>query len=88
MNIQEATKLAMKKGFTIYRTSQCNEENECVSKIELIPTNIHGYVAINPHKLIPYKGWIPNAEDLIADDWEVSKLTPKPFIEKMFNSWN
>ncbi|WP_353421830.1 Thoeris anti-defense Tad2 family protein [Staphylococcus delphini] len=85
MNIQEATKLAMEKGFTIYRTSQFDEEKGSVSELELIPTNIYGYVVVHPRRITPYKGWIPNAEDLMADDWEVSKLTPKHFAKNMFN---
>ncbi|MDW8798659.1 DUF2829 domain-containing protein [Staphylococcus xylosus] len=76
MNIQEAIKIAMEKGRTIHRTSEFDKTGDTGENLEIIPTNIYGYVVVKPKNLVLYKGWIPNAEDLIADDWEVVGLNP------------
>lgn len=69
MNIAEATKEALEKGLGITRASwRFNNEVIC-----LIPTNttlccvMYGVCleAKSPR-------WNPSADDLIADDWEVS----------------
>lgn len=76
MNIQEATKLAMENGTSIYRSSEFKRDRAPGENLEIIPTNVYGYVVIKPKKLALYKGWIPNAEDLLADDWIVKGLNP------------
>lgn len=87
MNIQEATKIVMEKGRTIYRTSEFDKTRDTGENLELIPTNIYGYVVVKPKYLALYKGWIPNAEDLIADDWEVVGLNPSS-LDDVIRSMN
>ncbi|MFL9486307.1 hypothetical protein ACJQQZ_02700 [Staphylococcus sp. KUGN1] len=48
MNIQEATKLAMENGKSIYRSSQFDSDIEPGSSVELIPTNTFGYIVTIP----------------------------------------
>ncbi|PTI22615.1 Thoeris anti-defense Tad2 family protein [Staphylococcus warneri] len=71
MNIQEATKLAMENGKSIYRSSQFDSDVEPGSSVELIPTNSFGYIVTIPRKKAFTPLWQPMAEDLLADDWEV-----------------
>lgn len=73
MNIVEATKEALKKGFGI--------TNSSLKKIEcyLLPTNTKecymiipiGYSHVKKRKTAAR--WNPHAADIIADDWEVVK---------------
>lgn len=74
MNIQAATKLAMENGKTIYRLSNFDRNRGSGENLEIIPTNVYGYIVIKPKNLALYKSWIPNAEDILADDWEVKGL--------------
>lgn len=71
MNIQEATKLAMENGKSIYRSSQFEKDAEPGSTVELIPTNSFGYIVTIARKKAFTPMWQPMAEDLLADDWEV-----------------
>lgn len=67
MNIQEATKLAMETGTSIYRSSQFDKG----SQINFIPTNAHGYIIYSYYEKAFTPMWQPMAEDLLADDWKV-----------------
>ena len=72
MNIQEATKLAMEKGQSIYRKDLRNEG----LRGKILPTNdpYHGMLYTIPDKKSYRQRWQPMAEDLLADDWEVVGL--------------
>lgn len=74
MNIQEATKLSMKKGKPIYRSSEFETFRKPGDNLELLPTNSYGYIVVRPRKKDFYPMWQPMAKDLIADDWEVVGL--------------
>ena len=74
MNIQEATKLSMKNGKPIYRSSEFDTFKKPGDNLELLPTNSYGYVVVKPRKKAFYPMWQPMAEDLMADDWEVVGL--------------
>lgn len=74
MNIQEATKLAMKNGKPIYRSSEFDTFKKPGDNLELLPTNSYGYVVVKPRQKAFYPLWQPMAEDLLADDWEVVEL--------------
>ena len=63
MNIQEATKLAMKNGKPIYRSSEFDTFKKPGDNLELLP-----------RQKAFYPLWQPMAEDLLADDWEVVGL--------------
>lgn len=76
MNIQKATKIAMDSGRTIFRTSEFDRNRGPGENLEIIPTNLYGYIVIKPKNNALYKGWIPNAEDMLAEDWEVTGLNP------------
>lgn len=71
MNIQEATKLAMEKGTSIYRSSEFDRYGKPGSTVEFLPTNSHGYILIVPREKAFTPMWNPMAEDLLADDWKV-----------------
>ncbi|MGD3155768.1 MW1434 family type I TA system toxin [Staphylococcus warneri] len=71
MNIQEATKLAMENGKSIYRSSEFEIFRKPGDNLELLPTNSYGYVVVKPRQKAFYPLWQPMAEDLLADDWEV-----------------
>lgn len=75
MNIQEATKLAMESGRTIHRVSEFDKSRESGGNLEILPTNIYGYLVIIPNKKAFYPLWQPMAEDLLASDWEVIGLS-------------
>ena len=69
MNIREAVLLAMKEGKYIYRKS---EKDEGYS-VNILPTNtIDCCLMLSNHTNEVGKRWNPNANDLIADDWEVN----------------
>lgn len=72
MNIQEVTKLAMEKGLTIYRRNW----REDGLRGELLPTNdaYHGMLYTVPEKKTYAQRWQPSADDLTANDWEVTGL--------------
>ena len=74
MNIQEATKLSMKKGKSIYCSSEFETFRKPGDNLELLPTNSYGYIVVKPRKKAFYPMWQPMAEELIADDWEVVGL--------------
>ncbi|MCQ9301293.1 DUF2829 domain-containing protein [Staphylococcus hyicus] len=67
MNIQEAAKLAMKKGVAIRRKNQ--------NVYGVLQTNLVNYQCLIVSKNYKTKGqtagarWQPSADDLIADDW-------------------
>lgn len=64
MNIRDAVLLAKKEGKYIYRKSQKN--------IDILPTNtLDCCLLMNVHVQEVGKRWNPNANDLIAEDWEV-----------------
>lgn len=69
LNIQEATKLAMEKGKSIYRKDLRNEG----LRGEILPTNdaYHGMLYTIPDKKSYKQRWQPSAEDLISDEWDV-----------------
>ena len=46
MNIQEATKLAMERGKSIYRSSEFETFRKPGDNLELLPTNSYGYVVV------------------------------------------
>ncbi|EHL7166296.1 DUF2829 domain-containing protein [Staphylococcus pseudintermedius] len=70
MNIQEATKLAMKKGKSIYRKDLRNKG----LRGEILPTNdlYHGMLYTIPDKKSYKQRWQPLAEDLVSDEWFVT----------------
>lgn len=74
MNIQDATKLAMENGRTIHRISEFDKNRKTGENLEILPTNVYGYLIIIPSKKAFYPLWQPMAEDLLADDWEVIGL--------------
>ena len=74
MNIQEATKIAMKNGKPIHRKSEFDVLRKPGENLELLPTNSYGYVVVKPRQKAFYPMWQPMAEDLIADDWEIIGL--------------
>lgn len=74
MNIQEATKLAMETGTSIYRSSQFDRDAKPGSTVEFIPTNSHGYIVTVPNQKALTPMWQPMAEDVLANDWEVVGL--------------
>ncbi len=68
MNIQEAVKEGMEQKKMIKRKSWKSPER-------LIPTNdpynlMVGYTGSK--KTLPFRGWQPMADDLMANDWEVT----------------
>ena len=50
MNIQEATKLAMERGKSIYRSSEFETFRKPGDNLELLPTNSYGYVVVKPRQ--------------------------------------
>ncbi|UJA41853.1 MW1434 family type I TA system toxin [Staphylococcus epidermidis] len=74
MNIQEATKIAMENGKSIYRKSEFDALRKPGENLELLPTNSYKYIVVKPRKKAFYPMWQPMAEELIADDWEVVGL--------------
>lgn len=70
MNIQEATKLAMKRGKSIYRKDLRNKG----LRGEILPTNdsYHGMLYTIPDKKSYKQSWQPLAEDLVSDEWFVT----------------
>lgn len=66
MNIQEATKKALKTGVTIRRAGWPTIH------ISIKPTNTPDCCLCYRDKKNPRRGWQPVAEDLIADDWIVT----------------
>ena len=69
MNIQEATKLAMKQGKAIYRKDLRNEG----LRGEILPTNdpFHVVIYTIADKKSYKQRWQPMAEDLISNEWFV-----------------
>ncbi|MGY0180618.1 Thoeris anti-defense Tad2 family protein [Lactococcus garvieae] len=65
MNIIEATKKATEDNKAIYRKSQTD--------IQFIPTNSGplAFVVITSDTDKIGKFWNPNAEDILAEDWEI-----------------
>lgn len=74
MNIQEATKIAMENGKSIYRKSEFDALRKPGENLELLPTNSYGYIVVKPRKKAFSPMWQPMAEELISDDWEVVGL--------------
>ncbi|MTV23776.1 Thoeris anti-defense Tad2 family protein, partial [Staphylococcus delphini] len=70
MNIQDATKLALEKGKSIYRKDLRNKG----LRDEILPTNdpYHGMLYTIPNKKSYKQRWEPLAEDLISDEWLVT----------------
>ncbi|HCY8319035.1 TPA: DUF2829 domain-containing protein [Staphylococcus aureus] len=70
MNIQEATKLAIQQGKSIYRKDWRNNG----LRGELLPTNDtrHGMLYSIPDKKSYTQRWEPLAEDLISNEWLVT----------------
>ncbi|HHT7139363.1 TPA: Thoeris anti-defense Tad2 family protein [Bacillus cereus] len=69
MNIQEATKLAIKQNRYISRVHFIK-----TFKVKLKPTNTYDLCktyCLNPGEVEPRRAWSPRADDLIADDWIV-----------------
>lgn len=67
MNIQEAVKKSLESKKMIAR--------ESVSYLAYIPTNdvFHRMMIVDiKNRRLPGKGWQPDANDLIADDWYVT----------------
>ncbi len=67
MNIQEAVKESQSKNKMIARKS--------ISYLAFIPTNdvINRVMIVDiKNRRLPGKGWQPDANDLIADDWYVT----------------
>lgn len=70
MGIAEAVTKAMQEGKYIYRTSDVKEN---MKPLYVIPTNTWDCcIMILDSTDKVGKRWNPNANDLIADDWEVS----------------
>lgn len=79
MNIQKAVKEGMKQKKMIKRKSWKSPER-------LIPTNdpynlIVGYTGSKTR--LPYRGWQPMANDLIADDWYITDESYQNLILSM-----
>lgn len=69
MDIKEATILAMKNGKYMYRKSEKEEGID----VNVLPTNTWDCcILISDSTDIVGKRWNPTANDLMADDWEVS----------------
>lgn len=67
MNIQEAVKESQRQNKMIARKS--------ISYLAFIPTNdvINRVMIVDiKNRRLPGKGWQPDANDLIADDWYVT----------------
>lgn len=69
MDIKEATILAMNKGKYMYRKSEKEEGID----VNVLPTNTWDCcILISDSTDKVGKRWNPTADDLMADDWEVS----------------
>ena len=75
MNIQEATKKALKNNTEMYRKTVKN--TDCGVYALVKPTNSYDacllIVNTNGEKK-SCRNWNPTADDLMADDWEVFKV--------------
>lgn len=69
MNIHEAIEKAMPLGKGIRRQSWRQHDNPTM----IIPTNTSsGFIMDNLESKNPARRWQPKAEDIIADDWEIT----------------
>lgn len=67
MFIHEAAKAAIEKNCFMKRENAWWAEN-----VKLFPTNTQDCIVIYSKTKPPCRGWEPNAEDLMADDWLIS----------------
>ncbi|EOJ20303.1 MW1434 family type I TA system toxin [Enterococcus faecalis] len=69
MNIQEAVEVAISKGKYIYRQSEREEGIE----VNIFPTNTWDCcILISKGTEKVGKRWNPSANDLMANDWQIS----------------
>ena len=65
MYIHEAVKRALEIKGCMYRSP--------LPQWKMLPTHIRMDISVITNKqLSPHRGWQPTAEDLMADDWEVT----------------
>ncbi len=66
MNIQDATKKAVESGGFITRHSWRGH-------VQIKPTNVPEHCLVYTiWEKFPFQRWEPDADDLMADDWEVT----------------
>lgn len=75
VNIVEAVKIAMETRMCIRRRCWDYPTSKPMIAVKILPTNSpDGCVLLGVAHQIPRNGWQPNAEDLVAEDWETVRL--------------
>lgn len=70
MNIKDAVTIALKENKYIYRQSEKDEGIQ----VNILPTNTFDCCLLTTDdNEFAGKRWNPNANDLIADDWEINQ---------------